>query len=79
MHLVFKFGADHLDVVEHLVKDLFAVNQDLSYILAQVIADRAQRDIGLLMNEERGAARGGSVFDHAPELCQDLQIPGKLL
>ncbi len=65
--------------VAGLVIDLFLVDQDFADVLAEVVADGADDDVAVLVDEHRRGALSGGAFDGAPELQQVVQIPLQLL
>ena len=52
-----------------------AVDQHFADVLAQVVADGADDDVGFLIDQERGRAAGGGFLDGAPQLQQVVEVP----
>src|SRR5690606_8206404 len=52
-----------------------AVDQDFADVLAQVVADGADDDVGFLVDQERGRAAGGGFLDGAPQLQEVIEVP----
>ena len=52
-----------------------AVDQHFADVLAQVVADGADDDVGFLVDQERGRAVLGGVLDGGPQLDQVVQVP----
>ena len=62
-------------VVARVAVRLRAVDQHFADVLAQVVADGADDDIGFLIDQERGRAAGGGFLDGAPQLQQVVEVP----
>ena len=66
-HLLQEFTS----VLEHL----FRIDQDLADVVAHVIAQCTNDDVGFLVNQERRLARDRRGSDRFPQLHQVIQIP----
>src|SRR5690606_18092967 len=66
---------DLLDEAQCFVLGFHAVDQDFADVLAQVIADGADDDIGFLVDQEGRLALGRGFLDCAPQLQQVVEVP----
>src|SRR5690606_10531981 len=67
-----------LDEGQGLLLGFHAVDQHFADVLAQVVADGADDDVGFLVDQERGGAVLGGVLDGGPQLDQVVQVPLQL-
>ena len=61
-----------------LLVDVVGVDQDLADVGSEVVADRADDERALLVDQERALAGLGGAVDRAPELEQVVQVPLQL-
>jgi hypothetical protein len=61
-----------------LLVDRFGVDQELADVRMEVVADRADDEARLLVDEERPGLQLRRVFDRVPQLHQVVQIPLQL-
>ena len=66
---------DLLDEGQGFFLGFDAVDQNFTDVLAQVVADGADDDVGFLINQERRAFLAGGVLDGAPQLQQVVEVP----
>ena len=67
-----------LDEALRLTKHLFAVDDNFTDIIAQMITYRANDDIALLVDQERSGALLSRFLNGRPYLGQIIQIPLQL-
>ena len=68
-----------LHVLARLFVDLLAVDDHLADIRTQVVAQRAQDDVVLLIDQKRRAALLGGLFNGGPDLAEIIGIPLQFL
>jgi hypothetical protein len=61
-----------------LIEDVVGVDQDLADVRGEVVADRADHEARLLVDQERALARLGRAVDGVPELEHVVQVPLQL-
>ncbi len=61
-----------------LLVNVVGVDQDVTDVVAEVIANRPDHQTGLLVNQERAFAAFGRAVDGAPEFEQVIQVPLQL-
>ncbi len=64
-----------LDEAQGFFLGFDAVDQHFADVLAQVVADGADDDVGFLVDQEGGRAAGGGFLDRAPQLQQVVEVP----
>ncbi len=79
LDLVLEVGHHLLHEGLGFVIDLLRVDQHFADVLAQVVADGADDDVGFLIDQERRLAGLGRLGDGAPQLEQVVKIPLQLL
>ena len=79
LQLVLKIGHHLLHERLGLVVDLFGIDQDFADVLAQVIADRADDDVGFLVHQEGRFTGFRRLGDRAPQLEQVVEVPLQFL
>ena len=67
-----------LNELASVVVEFLVIDQDLADIIAQVVAQRADDELGFLINQERCRARSRSFSDRLPQLQQIIEIPLQL-
>ena len=83
---VVAIALDPVDRVGHHVRhelarllvDVVGVDQDLADVLREVVADRADHQAGLLVDQERPGRRPRRRLDRLPQLHQVVQVPLQL-
>ena len=68
-------GHHLLDELLGLFEGLRTVDHDLADISPQVITNRADDHVAFLVDQERGLAFAGGLFDCLPELQQIIEVP----
>ncbi len=66
---------DLLHKLPCIIKDSFVVDQYFADVIAQMITKCPYEQIAFLVNQERGRALGGGLFDGCPQLQQIIEIP----
>ena len=66
---------DLLDEIARVLEQVFVIDEDLADVIAQVVAQRADDELGFLVDQERTGARGGGFGDRLPQLQQVVQVP----
>ena len=61
-----------------LLEDRFGVDQELADVRMEVVADRADDEARLLVDQEGARLHLGGVLDRVPELHQVVQVPLQL-
>ena len=79
LQLVLEIGHHLLHERLGLVVDLFGIDQYFADVLAQVIADRADDDVGFLVHQEGRFAGFRRLGDGAPQLEQVVEVPLQFL
>ena len=67
------------DELVRLLVDVVGVDQHVTDVAVEVVADGANHQVAFLVDEEGALARLAGVFDRAPQLEQVVQIPLQLL
>src|SRR5688572_4153641 len=68
-----------LHVFLGFVVDLLLVNQDLADVVRQVVAQRAQDRLALLVDQERCRPAFGGLLDRVPDVAEVVEVPLQLL
>ena len=75
LDLVLEVLHDLLHEALGLVVDFFGVDQDFANVLAQIIANGADDDVGFLVDQEGRLAFPGGIINGIPQLQQVVQVP----
>ena len=70
---------DRIDELVRLVVGFLAVDEDFAYVAPQAVADRADNDVVLLVQESRRLVFFAGVGNRLVELQQVLEVPRQLL
>ncbi len=55
--------------------NLRIVDDDLADVAAQIVADSAYNQVGLLVDQERGRPLLAGLYNRVPQLQQKVQVP----